>query len=171
MKIVVAAVGKPRDAALAAATRQFEDRAARYWPLVFVEVKEESARGTTPVQVMAREGERMLGKLPPAALLVLCDPGGDAMDSTEFALWLQGCRERAQDLAFVLGGAFGIGAPLRTRPHRRSQARASRSAIGRSSAAFWRLRIAPGLTTRRASLRSQLSSVVDMPALKYGGGG
>ena len=119
VKVVVAAVGKPRDAALAAAIGAYEQRAARYWPLRIVEVKDESARGTAPEQVMAREGERVLGKLPPGALVVLCDPGGDAMDSTSFATWLQGCRERAQDVAFALGGAFGIGAPLRARPHRR----------------------------------------------------
>ena len=44
MKVWVAAVGKPRDAALAAAIREYETRAARYWPLEVVEVKEESAR-------------------------------------------------------------------------------------------------------------------------------
>ena len=41
----MAAVGKPRDAALAAAIRQYEERAAHYWPLEIVEVKEEPARG------------------------------------------------------------------------------------------------------------------------------
>jgi len=115
----VAAVGKPRDAALAAAIRQYEERAAHYWPLELVEVKEESARGVAPAQVMQREAERMMARLPKGAVLVLCDPGGDTFDSAQFAEWLQQARERAQDVAFVIGGAFGIGADLRKGPHRR----------------------------------------------------
>lgn len=119
MKVVLAAVGKPRDAALAAAIRQYEERAAHYWPLEIVEVKEESARGATPSQVMQREGERVAAKLPKGAQLVLCDPGGERLESEPFAGWLQQVRERAQDVAFVIGGAFGIGPTLRQGPHRR----------------------------------------------------
>lgn len=116
----MAAVGKPRDAALAAAIHDFEARAAHYWPLEVVEVKEESARGgVTPAQVMEREGERLAAKVPRGALVVLCDPGGEAMDSRAFADWLQQQRERARDVVFVIGGAFGIGAPLRQGSARR----------------------------------------------------
>ena len=119
VKVVVAAVGKPRDAALAAAIRQYEDRAAHYWPLEIVEVKEESSRGATPAQVMMREGERILAKIPSGAAVVLCDPGGEAFDSERFSDWLQERRERAQDVVFVIGGAWGIGEGLRVGPHRR----------------------------------------------------
>ncbi len=120
MKVIVAAVGKPRDAALAAAIREYEQRAAHYWPLETVEVKEEPARGgITPALVMQREGERVSAKLPKSALLVLCDPRGEQYDSARFAEWLQQVRERAQDVVFVIGGAFGIGEELRQGPHRR----------------------------------------------------
>lgn len=115
----MAAVGKPRDAALAAAIREYETRAARYWPLDVVEVKEEPARGATEAVVMRKEGERLLERLPAGARLVLCDPGGEMMDSRSFAAMLQQQRERAQDLAFVIGGAHGIGDVVRERPHRR----------------------------------------------------
>lgn len=115
----MAAVGKPRDAALAAAIRQYEERATHYWPLDIVEVKEESSRSATPAQVMAREGERIAAKVPKGAALVLCDPGGRTLDSEQFATWLQERRERAQDVVFVLGGAWGIGEGLRSGPHTR----------------------------------------------------
>ena len=119
MRIWVAVVGKPRDAALAAAIREYESRAARYWPLEIVEVKEESARGSATGAVLRKEGERLLSRLPDATRLVLCDPGGESLDSTRFAAALQEQRERAQDIAFVIGGAHGIGEPVRARPHRR----------------------------------------------------
>jgi len=119
VKVWVAVVGKPRDAALAAAIREYEARAARYWPLEVVEVKEESARTATGAVVMRKEGERLLDRVPTDARLVLCDPGGEAMDSRAFATMLQQQRERAQDLAFVIGGAHGIGGNVRERPHRR----------------------------------------------------
>lgn len=119
MKVQVAVVGKPRDAALAAAIREYETRAARYWPLDVVEVKEESARASSGAVVMRKEGERLLERISSGARLVLCDPGGEAMDSATFAAMLQQQRERAQDVAFVIGGAHGIGEVVRERPHRR----------------------------------------------------
>ncbi len=114
----MAVVGKPRDAALAAAIREYETRAARYWPLEVVEVREESVKGLAADLVMRKEGERLLERVPATARLVLCDPGGETMDSAGFARFLQDQRERAQDVTFVLGGAHGIGAVVRQRPHR-----------------------------------------------------
>ena len=81
----MAAVGKPRDAALAAAIREYETRAARYWPIEVVEVREEPSRGASADVVMRKEGERLLGRLPTGARLVLCDPEGDTLDSAAFA--------------------------------------------------------------------------------------
>jgi 23S rRNA (pseudouridine1915-N3)-methyltransferase len=120
MKVLVAAVGKPRDAALAAAIRQYEERAAHYWPLDVVEVKEESARSLTPTQVMEKEAERIAAKLPDAAQVILCEPtDAKPYTSEAFAALLQGFRERAQDVAFVIGGAHGIAASLKQRAHRK----------------------------------------------------
>jgi len=114
MRVTVAVVGKPRDAALAATIREYEARAARYWPLDVVEVREEPARGIAPAQVMEREGERLRAQLPAGALLVACDPGGRGLDSPAFAAWVQEARERAQSVAFVIGGAFGLAPALRS---------------------------------------------------------
>jgi 23S rRNA (pseudouridine1915-N3)-methyltransferase len=119
VKVRVAVVGKPRDAALAAAIREYEGRAARYWPLDVSEVREESGKSVPPDVVMRKEGERLLERVPVTATVVLCDPGGETLDSVAFARLLQDQRERAQDIAFVLGGAHGLGEVVRARPHRR----------------------------------------------------
>ena len=96
MRLIVAAVGAPRDPALAAAIREYESRAARYWPLDVREVKAESARGATPAVVMEREGERLLAAIPAGAQAVACDAAGAAMTSEQFADWLQRERESAR---------------------------------------------------------------------------
>jgi len=112
MKVLVVAVGKPRNASLAAAIEEYEARAARYWPLSRSEVREEPAKSASTDLVRQREGERLRSKIPPGATLVCCDPGGRRMDSAAFATWLQGQRESGRDVAFVLGGAYGLAPDL-----------------------------------------------------------
>jgi len=115
MRMVVAVVGKPRDAALALAIHEYETRAARYWPLDVKEVREESGRSLSPQEVRDREGERLLAALSHAAYIVLCDVSGTTMTSEAFAQWLQRRREQAKDIAFIIGGAHGIGTPAQQR--------------------------------------------------------
>ena len=108
MRLVVAAVGKPRDRHLAAAIGEYETRAARYWPLVVAEVREASGRGVSPAETRRREGERLLERLPDAALLFACDERGERLTSSDFAALLVGARDAARDVAFVVGGAYGL---------------------------------------------------------------
>jgi 23S rRNA (pseudouridine1915-N3)-methyltransferase len=107
MRLIVAVVGKPRHESLAAAIRDYEDRARRYWPLDVVEVKEESARAANPDVVRRREGERLATSIG-SARVIACEVGGRRMTSPEFAGWVQGLREAATDVAFVIGGAYGL---------------------------------------------------------------
>ena len=62
-----------------------------------------------------------------SAVRVACDVGGTARDSEGFARWLQGEREGARDVAFVIGGAYGLAPAVRER------------ARGRLSLAPWTL--------------------------------
>lgn len=45
--------------------------------------------------------------------MVLCDRDGARRTSEEFARWMQQVRERGEDVAFVIGGAFGVTEALR----------------------------------------------------------
>lgn len=94
-------------------------RAARYWPFEVFEVKEEPARGGTIDHVREREGERLVERIPADMRIVACDPGGDMLDSERFAALLTGMRDAAQSVAFVIGGAFGLGKNVRQRAVRR----------------------------------------------------
>jgi len=117
MKVVIAAVGKPRNAALAAAIEHYEERAARYWPIEVREVKEESGRASPDV-VKDREAERLSARTA-GADVVVCDERGSAMTSPQFAEFLQASRERARDVAFVIGGAYGLADSIRAAAQRR----------------------------------------------------
>ena len=108
MRVVVAAVGRPRDRNLAAAIEEYETRAARYWPLVVAEVREASGRSTSPDETRRREGERLLERIPAGALLVACDEHGERLTSAGFAALLAGARDDARDVGFVVGGAYGL---------------------------------------------------------------
>ena len=119
MRLVVAVVGRPRDPSLASVIRDYEARAARYWPIDVREVREESARATTPELVRAREGERLIASAPAGSRLVACDEAGEALSSQQFAAWLQEARERARDVTFVFGGAYGLPDALRQQAERR----------------------------------------------------
>jgi 23S rRNA (pseudouridine1915-N3)-methyltransferase len=108
VRLIVAAVGKPRDRHLAAAIQEYETRAARYWPLAVIEVREASAKGMSAAETRRREGERMVERLPEGALVLACDERGDRLTSPEFATLLIGARDAARDVAFVVGGAYGL---------------------------------------------------------------
>jgi 23S rRNA (pseudouridine1915-N3)-methyltransferase len=109
MRFVVAVVGKPRDPNLAGAIREYEARAARYWPIEVHEVRDEPARSGSADLVREREGERLLAAIPTSAQVVTCELTGRTMSSEAFARWMQDQRERARDVAIVIGGAFGLG--------------------------------------------------------------
>ena len=119
MRVLVTVVGKPRDAGLAAAIHEYETRAARYWPLEVHEVREEPARSGSADLVREREGERLVGRLPQSCDVVACDVEGTGMTSEAFARWLQQTRESARDVAFAIGGAFGLSEALRGRARMR----------------------------------------------------
>lgn len=119
MRVSLVVIGRPRHAGLADAIRDYETRAARYWPLEVVEVKEESGRGLSGEVVREREAGRLADRLSGDAVVVACDPGGTVMDSALFAQWMQEQRDAARSVAFVIGGAHGLGTAVRQRANRR----------------------------------------------------
>ena len=115
MRFLIVSVGRPRDRALAEAIHHYETRAARYWPLEAREVREEPARATSPELVREREGNRLLEACADADVIA-CDERGEQMTSHDFARWMREARESGvRDVAFLLGGAFGLSDDVRTR--------------------------------------------------------
>jgi 23S rRNA (pseudouridine1915-N3)-methyltransferase len=115
MRLVVAVVGKTRNAALGDAIRDYETRAARYWPLDVHEVREERASGSPIEKVKGKEGARLAERIPDGAQTIACEQGGRTLDSAQFAELLKRAREDDRDLAFVIGGAFGLTSDVSSR--------------------------------------------------------
>ncbi len=61
----------------------------------------------------ARNGgaERLAGRLPRDAYVSLLAADGEALDSLAFARFIERRRESGRDLAFVIGGAYGVDLP------------------------------------------------------------
>jgi 23S rRNA (pseudouridine1915-N3)-methyltransferase len=115
VKFVVAVVGKPRDANLAGAIREYESRAGRYWPLQVHEVREEPARSGSADLVRDREGDRLLAAVPSGAQVIACELTGRTFTSQAFAAWMRQLREDARDVGILIGGAYGLGDVVRKR--------------------------------------------------------
>jgi 23S rRNA (pseudouridine1915-N3)-methyltransferase len=115
-------VGRP-GATVDAAIREYEVRAARYWTLDAIEVKEEKARkGMPEVEVRDAEAERIMKRVPKHAELVALTRSGEAWSSTRLASELE--RRAilgAADVAFVIGGAFGLGEEVMKAARQRMQ--------------------------------------------------
>lgn len=105
-RVVVVSVGRLGRDAVADAVRDYEARAARYWSLSSVEVRQEPARSLTADEVRAREWTRLSDALATVGAddVAVCDERGSTMTSGGFASWLS---ER-RSVAFVIGGAFGL---------------------------------------------------------------
>lgn len=119
MRISVLVVGRPAQR-LSAAIAEYEARAARYWRLDIVEVREERAgRNTDTTRVRAAESERLWEKVPTGVETVALTRSGDALGSVELARWLdRRATEAHPGVTFLIGGALGLADELVQRCNR-----------------------------------------------------
>jgi 23S rRNA (pseudouridine1915-N3)-methyltransferase len=111
MKVLVVAVGRVRGA-LEEAVAHYETRARRYWKLDVIEVGAgvKGSASAAPERVLEAEAERILAKVPADLDVVALTRTGSETTSRELAAYLEGLGTRsAPGVAFVLGGAFGLG--------------------------------------------------------------
>ena len=111
-RIWIVAVGRMRHPGLRQATQEYLERATRLGlPVRVVEVREGAygASSGDPAAVMREEARRMLELSLPARLWrVALDVGGQLPSGSEaFAAWLERRLSQAE-LAFYVGGAWGL---------------------------------------------------------------
>ncbi|MDA0330135.1 MAG: 23S rRNA (pseudouridine(1915)-N(3))-methyltransferase RlmH [Gemmatimonadetes bacterium] len=107
---MVVVVGRVRKD-LSAPVREYEKRAARYWKLEVIEVAGGGpGRDTAPDAVRDAEADRILARIPSELEIVALTREGQGMDSRELAGYLEQHGVRSSPgVAFVVGGAFGLG--------------------------------------------------------------
>ncbi len=113
MKVRIIAVGRAGAGPMRDAIAEYERRAAKYWPLDVAEVRAEPARSRSTDEVRRLEGARLLERA--TGVIVALDERGRSMSTEVFARWITDRRERAEDLTFLIGGAFGLDAVVRDR--------------------------------------------------------
>jgi 23S rRNA (pseudouridine1915-N3)-methyltransferase len=109
MDVKVLVVGRAKEP-LKAAIADYESRASRYWKLEVIEV-DGGAKGskTRPEEVKQAEEERLLARIPDGAEVVALTRAGKPLDSRGLAVWLEQRGGLRGSVAFLIGGAFGLG--------------------------------------------------------------
>ena len=115
MIVRVVAVGRLRDAGLKGACEEYLRRAGRTLRLEVREVAEAGRRAARPDDARRLEAERLVAAVPAGARLVALTRAGRPVSSAELAAMVGRWREEAQDVALLLGGAFGLDPALLTR--------------------------------------------------------
>jgi 23S rRNA (pseudouridine1915-N3)-methyltransferase len=109
LKLTLLVVGRP-DRLLREAIEEYERRAARYWSLDVIEVREERSRRNAPAdRTRDAESERLVERVPPGTELIALTRTGDAWSSSRLARHLQQLALHGEAGAtFVIGGAQGL---------------------------------------------------------------
>lgn len=115
----MAVVGRVRGA-LAEAVAEYEKRAGRYWRLEIVEVAAARAGRAPEATVRDAEGTRLLTAIGAGLEVVALTRVGRPMGSLELAGYLEERALRSSPgVAFVVGGAFGLGDAVLARAARK----------------------------------------------------
>jgi 23S rRNA (pseudouridine1915-N3)-methyltransferase len=116
----IVAVGKIKEEYLRAGIAEYAKRLTAYGKLEIVELKEEVFKEPLSekerLQIVTKEGERILGQLGNRSFVFVLDPRGRSLSSEEFARHLSELALRGvSDVDFVIGGSLGLSPAVRER--------------------------------------------------------
>jgi 23S rRNA (pseudouridine1915-N3)-methyltransferase len=103
---------------IASGFRDYAKRLPREMPLTLIELKpeprrDESGSGASE-RLLEREALRIEAALPKGAMRVVLDETGKAVSTRQLAQRMMQWREQGRDVVFVIGGADGAAARLKT---------------------------------------------------------
>ncbi|MDR2899218.1 MAG: 23S rRNA (pseudouridine(1915)-N(3))-methyltransferase RlmH [Clostridiales bacterium] len=113
MKVSVLAVGKVKESYLKNALAEYIKRLSKFTKLEIIEVADEKCAETLSMGEMAivkaKEGERLLNKIPKDAYLITLEINGRALTSEEFAGFINLNQVKGHGhLCFIIGGSLGL---------------------------------------------------------------
>jgi 23S rRNA (pseudouridine1915-N3)-methyltransferase len=115
MRTLVVAVGAHMPPWVAAGFDEYIRRMPREARVELVEIKpQKRSPGWTTDRVLLREAQRIEAALPQACTRVALDERGKMLNSAELARQIAAWRLRGKDIAFLIGGADGLAAGLKS---------------------------------------------------------
>ncbi len=117
MNVTVIAVGKLKESFLRDGCAEYVKRLGAYAKVNIIEINEERCSDNpsdSEIQnVIKKEGERILKKIPKgAAVIPLCIEGKE-YDSRDFSSLLESIALNSSHICFVIGGSFGLDAEVK----------------------------------------------------------
>ncbi len=110
MKLRIVAFGQRMPAWVVAGFDDYARRLPREFALELIELKPgPRARGKTPAQILAAEGERIAAATR-GSMVVALDERGEAWSTSQLAARLRAWSNSGRPVAFVLGSADGLAA-------------------------------------------------------------
>ncbi len=119
MIIRVVAVGRVRDAALREACDAYAQRIRRHHRLEVTEVREAGRKERDAAATMRLESDALFTAVPRGSRIVALARGGEVQTSEHFAQEVERWRLEARDVAFLVGGAYGLDQRLLERADQR----------------------------------------------------
>ncbi|HWI14013.1 MAG TPA: 23S rRNA (pseudouridine(1915)-N(3))-methyltransferase RlmH [Burkholderiales bacterium] len=117
MKCLVIAVGHRMPGWIAAGYEEYARRMPREMALKLTEIKPETRTDDTPGairRVLETEAKRIRAAVPAGSALIALDERGQQYTSQALADRMRGWRMNGKDVAFVIGGADGLDAGLKS---------------------------------------------------------
>ena len=113
MKITLLCVGRIKEEYFTGAVREYAKRLSRYAKLEITEVEDEKtpdgASAAENEAIKAKEGARLLSKLPEDAYVIALAIEGKAPDSVELSRKIEDLGVRGKShLCFIIGGSLGL---------------------------------------------------------------
>ena len=110
MKLTICAVGRLKTGPERDLLEKYQRRLS--WPLEIVELEER--RKLNPAELKKRESTLIDQALPAGCVRVAMDERGKSLSSRAFAAKIGEWRDQARDVGFMIGGADGLDAGLRS---------------------------------------------------------
>ena len=118
MKLTVIAVGHRLPDWLDSGFNEYARRMPRDMALTLAELKPEARRdepgSIAAARVLEKEAQRIEATVPDGSVMVVLDETGKSVTTTQLAQRLARWRDDARDVAFVIGGADGKAARLKS---------------------------------------------------------
>ena len=113
MKIKLLVVGKTALDYLKVGEDIYQDRLKHYCSFERIEVQDiKNPKNFSKEEIKRKEAISILSKLSPNDFLVLLDENGKEFSSVELAHWIEKRNLLAQNIVFIIGGAYGFDVSL-----------------------------------------------------------